>query len=138
MLCRFLEADAAQQPLIIAVDDLHLADDRSLDLLADLPAEIGEAPLLLVVAARPELFVRQPSWGRGQGSQARVDLAPLSRLEMDVFIRSVLDADTLAAGLAERAASESGGNPALLAQLLHLFQQGGLVAGADRAALRFD
>jgi tetratricopeptide (TPR) repeat protein len=125
VFCRFLEADAGQRPLIIVVDDLHLADDRSLDLLADLPAEIGEAPLLLLVAARPELFVRQPSWGRGQGSQARVDLHPLSRLEMDVFIRSALDSDNLSAELAEHAAVESGGNPALLAQLLHRNQQGG-------------
>lgn len=137
VLCRFLEADAAQQPLIIAVDDIHLADERSLEVLADLAAEIDEAPLLLVVTARPELFVRQPSWGRGQGSQARVDLGPLSRLEMDVFVRSVIDADSLTAGLAERAASESGGNPALLAQLLFQYQQHGLLP-TEGGPARFD
>jgi tetratricopeptide (TPR) repeat protein len=138
VFCRFLEADAAQQPLMVVVDDLHLADDRSLDLLADLPSAIGEAPLLLVVAARPELFVRRPSWGRGQGSQARVDLAPLSRLEMDVFIRSVLPADALAEGAAERAARESGGNPALLGQLLQRCLLGEALAPEQAAEVGLD
>jgi len=49
-----------QAPLGLVVDDVHLADDASLDVLQCLSAELGEAPIVLVVAARPELFVRRP------------------------------------------------------------------------------
>ena len=46
---------------------------------------------------------------------------------MDVFVRSALDTDSLAPGLAERAAQESGGNPFLLEQLLRVYRQHGLL-----------
>jgi tetratricopeptide (TPR) repeat protein len=138
VLCRFLEADGASRPLVLAVDDLHLADDRSLDVLERLAAELGEAPLALIVTARPELFIRRPGWGRGEGSQTRVDLDPLSPLEMDVFVRSALDTEALAPGLAERAAQESGGNPFLLEQLLRVYQQHGLLVAETGRNWWFD
>ena len=112
VLCRFLEADAAVHPLVIVIDDVHLADDRTLDVLERLAVELGEAPIVFVTATRPELFVRRPGLGPRRAAATRaLDLPPLSRLEMDVFVRTALDTDALAAGLAERAAIESGGNP---------------------------
>jgi predicted ATPase len=111
VLCRFLEADAALHPLVIVLDDVHLADDRTLDVLERVAVELVEAPIVFVTVTRPELLVRRPGWGRGGGSHVRLDLPPLSRLEMDVFVRTALDTDALAPGLAERAAVESAGNP---------------------------
>src|SRR5204863_3558968 len=108
VLCRFLEQDGRARPLLLVIDDLHLADEASLDLLGRLPAELGEAQIAVVLAARPELLVRRPEWGRGEGSQARLELPPLAPLELELFIRSALgaEADALAPGLAERAAIE--------------------------------
>lgn len=127
VLCRFLEEDARRKPLVITVDDAHLADDASIDVIAHLAGQLGEAPLLVIVVARPELMVRRPEWGRGEGSHARVELRALSALEMDVFIRLALGSDRLAPGLAERAAIESGGNPFLLEQLLRVYEQHGIL-----------
>ncbi len=127
VLCRFIEEDTSQRPLVMVVDDAHLADEASLDVLARLPGELGQSPLVVVVAARAELLVRRPEWIKREGSHARVDLKPLAPLEMDVFIKCALAADTLAPGLAERAALESGGNPLLLGQLLRLYQRHGIL-----------
>jgi tetratricopeptide (TPR) repeat protein len=138
VLCRFLEEDARKRPLVIGIDDVHLADERSLELLAQLSVELGGAAITVVMAARPELFVRRPEWGRGEGSHARIELGPLSELEMDVFIRSSLGTETLAAGLAERAAVESGGNPFLLEQLLRVYLQHGILVAETGSAFRFD
>jgi tetratricopeptide (TPR) repeat protein len=138
VLCRFLEADAAQRPLIIAIDDVHFADERTLDVVERLAAELGEAPIVFLATARPELYVRRPGWGRGPGSHARLDLLPLSRLEMDVFVRTALDTDALAPGLAERAAVEAGGNPFLLLQLLTLYHEHGLLVADTGRAWWFD
>jgi len=138
VLCRFLEEDARKQPTLYVVDDAHLADKDALELLARLRAELGAATMVVVVAARPELFVRQPDWSRVEGSHVRVDLGPLAPLEMDVFVRAALGAETLATGLGERAAVESGGNPSLLLELLSAYHEHGILACDTQNAWLFD
>lgn len=138
VLCRFLEEDANQRPLLLVVDDAHLADDDSLDVLAHLAGEMGQAPFVVIVAARPELLVRRPDWIKREGSHTRVDLKPLAPLEMDVFIKGALAAGELAAGLAERAAIESKGNPLLLGQLLRYYQQHGILTARTPSHWIFD
>ncbi len=138
VLCRFLEEDARRKPTVILFEDLHAVDDASLDLLARLPAELGEAPLMIVGTARPELLVRRQEWGRGEGSHVRVDLPPLSTLQMELFMRAALGAETLAPGLGERAAVESGGNPFLLGQLLSVYLEHGVLVAETGSGYRFD
>jgi tetratricopeptide (TPR) repeat protein len=138
VLCRFLEEDARQRPLMMVVDDAHLADDDSLDVLARLAEEVAHAPLVVVFAARPDLLVRHPDWIKREGSHTRVDLKPLAPLEMDVFIKGVLAADALAPGLSERAAIESKGNPLLLGQLLRMYQQNGILVTKEARTWTFD
>jgi tetratricopeptide (TPR) repeat protein len=136
--CRFLEADAAGQPLVLLLDDVHRADDQSLEVIERLAGELGAAAIVICAAARPELAVRRPGWGRGAGSQARIDLPPLSRAETDGFIKAVLGADILAPGLVERAVVEASGNPFLLGQLLRLYRQHGVLVAETGQSVRFD
>ena len=138
VLGRFLEEDARKQPLALVVDDAHLADDASLDVLQCLSAELGEAPIVVVATARPELFVRRPEWMKQEGSHARIDVKPLAPLEMDVFIKCALGAQELAPGLAERAAIESGGNPYLLEQLLRVYHEHGILVAATASSWLFN
>jgi tetratricopeptide (TPR) repeat protein len=138
LLCRFLEEDARKHPLLFVIDDAHRADDASLEVLAGLRAELGEATIAFVVAARPELLIRKLGWSRAEGSHVRIDLGALSPLEMDVFMQSALGAETLAPGLAERAAVESGGNPSLLVQLLAAYHEHGILASDTKDAWLFD
>jgi tetratricopeptide (TPR) repeat protein len=138
VLCRFLEQDSRTRPLLLVIDDLHLADDASLELLARLGGELGEAPVVVVMAARSELLLRRPEWGRGCGSHARVELGPLSPLELDVFIRSALATGAVASALVDRAALESGGNPGLLEQLLAFYLQRGILVADRGAPVAFD
>jgi len=138
VLGRFLEEDARKHPLALVVDDVHLADDASLDVLQCLSAELGEAAIVVVATARPELFVRRPEWMKQEGSHARVDVKPLGPLEMDVFIKCALGAQELASGLAERAAVESGGNPFLLEQLLGVYHEHGILVAATASSWLFD
>jgi tetratricopeptide (TPR) repeat protein len=126
VLARFLERDAVDSPLVLVLDDLQRAEDASLDLLQALPAELGEGRLLLVTAARPELFVRRPSWGN-EGSHLRVEVGPLARPEQEQLMRAMLSDDDLVPNLVTRAADESGGNPSLLEQLLRVYRQHGIL-----------
>jgi class 3 adenylate cyclase len=70
---RYLNGLAAARPLVLALEDLHRADDALLDFVESL-AEGGNAPLLVVATARPELLERRPGWGP---AATTVRLAPL-------------------------------------------------------------
>jgi tetratricopeptide (TPR) repeat protein len=141
VLCRFLEQDARESPLVLAVDDLHQADNDSLDVLEKLAAELGEASIVVLATARPELLVRRPEWGRGDGSASRLDLRPLGRRDMDAMIRSILGAtgpEPLPSALVNRAEIDSGGNPFLLEQLLHGYRREGVLAAENGEGWWFD
>ncbi|TFE53220.1 hypothetical protein E3E14_09875 [Streptomyces sp. ICN441] len=56
---------AREQPLVLCVDDAHLAEHAVLDLLEWLASELQDAPLFMVVCARPALLKRRPFWGAG-------------------------------------------------------------------------
>jgi tetratricopeptide (TPR) repeat protein len=130
VLCRFLEQDAQESPLVLAVDDLHLADDESLEILEKIAGELGEAPVVVIGTARPDLLLRRPEWGRGDGSHSRIEPGPLGRSQIDEMIRSVLGAtgpEPLPPELVNRAAVESGGSPYLLEQLLHVYSRHGVL-----------
>ncbi len=128
VLCRFLEEDARERPVVLVVEDLQEADEASLDLLGALVGELGEARILLVATARPDLLVRRPGWGRTQGSATRIDLGPLGRAALEALMRERLGAETLAPALLDRAAVESGGSPYLVEQLLSVYRQHGILA----------
>ncbi len=96
---RFLEADAqhlvesagtppslsstsaqnavARGPIVLVFDDLHLAHEESLNLLAYL-VEYLAAPVLILCLARPEMVVRHDGWAKHGGARHRVlELSPL-------------------------------------------------------------
>ena len=138
VLGRFFEQDAVARPLIIVCEDLHNADDQSLDLLEGLMAELADAPIVMVLTARPELLIRRPGWGNGQGNHTQLVLPPLSRPHLDALIGAHLGTENLAPGLSERAAIESAGSPFLLEQLLGLYRQFGILVAASAEGWRFD
>ncbi|MFS8201157.1 BTAD domain-containing putative transcriptional regulator [Streptomyces sp. CWNU-52B] len=65
---------AGQGPLVVFVDDLHRADNVVLESIEDLLDPPMPMPVLVVVAARPELFRRRPGWGAGQQHVSRMTL----------------------------------------------------------------
>jgi class 3 adenylate cyclase len=63
---RFLEGLAAGRATVLVFDDLHWADEALLDFLEHLAEWSQGVPLLVLCAARPELYERRPGWGAGQ------------------------------------------------------------------------
>ena len=51
----FVTALAARSPIVLAFEDLHWADDLSLDLLEHVFADLGDAPVLFFTLTRPIL-----------------------------------------------------------------------------------
>jgi class 3 adenylate cyclase/ribosomal protein L40E len=80
----------AQYPMLILLEDLQWADDSSLDLVAQLVAEIPDDALFVVGAARPALSERRPYWGEGQAAYLRLELKPLSKRATRALVAEVL------------------------------------------------
>jgi class 3 adenylate cyclase len=73
---RFLEALAAERPLVVVLEDVHWAEPTLLDLVEYLGDWVSEAPVLLLCVARPELVEDRPGWGGGHESLALERLSP--------------------------------------------------------------
>ncbi|MBP7356114.1 MAG: AAA family ATPase, partial [Longilinea sp.] len=57
--------------IVILLEDIHWADDSSLDVFEHLGHMLSRHPVLIITAARPSLFDRRPSWASGQPVQNR-------------------------------------------------------------------
>jgi tetratricopeptide (TPR) repeat protein len=135
VLRRFLELDAARSPIILAFDDLHAGDDDSLTLLSELAQGLGGSPVVLMAAARPELFVRRPGWGEGDVDHTRLDLGPLGKPEAEKLFRQLLArVEPLPGQLVADAVELTSGNPFFLEELVRVFHAQHVISkdGEDR------
>lgn len=75
---QFLDAASGDEPLVLVVEDLHLAEDLLLDFIDHLTGNTGLFPILVVVTARTELLDRRPTWAGGKAGATTITLDPLS------------------------------------------------------------
>ena len=111
-----LELLGRERPCLLVLDDMHWADQASLELLSNLLRRQPRGPVLMVLAFRPPQAperLRAPlERAERAGVAQRLDLGPLSRAEAEALL------DPLLSGAArERLYSDSGGNPFYLEQL---------------------
>jgi class 3 adenylate cyclase/tetratricopeptide (TPR) repeat protein len=127
---RYLEAVAARRPLVLVVEDLHWADDALLGFLRHLVEEAADVPLLVVATARPELFDRDPGWGRRPaGRSATVGLAPLSDSDTTGLIAALLGRAVARDQAHATLLGRIGGNPLYAEQVCRMLDDQGLLEG---------
>lgn len=105
-----LEALAQEQPLVLAWEDIHWADEGTLDLI-DYLSRWLRAPVLQVCLARDQLLERRPAWSSTRRSATVAFLEPLEPTEAERLIESLLEASGALSGQARALAERSGGNP---------------------------
>ncbi len=120
-------------PVTVFLDDIHWADDGSLDLFTHLAQVCQNVPIVLVCAARPTLFERRPAWGAELPAHTRLDLRPLSRHTsrelVDELLQKVIDLPTV---LRELISGGGEGNPFYIEELIKmLIDDGVIVTGAE-------
>jgi hypothetical protein len=128
---RFVEALAAARPTVLVFDDLHWADAALLDFLEYLAEWSQDVPLLLVCAARPELYERQPGWGAGQRNAQTINLAPLSDRETADLVSYLSRRTVLTPDLEQAVVKRAGGNPLYAEEFARLLADRGLDTAAD-------
>jgi predicted ATPase/class 3 adenylate cyclase len=122
---RFLEALAEQRPLVLALEDLHWADEGLLDFVDELVDWLSGVPLLVVCSARPELLERRPGWGGGKLNASTFGLSPLSQEQTAVLISHVLERTLLPAEIQQALLERSEGNPLYAEQFAQLYLERG-------------
>ena len=112
-----LEALAARRPVVLALDDLHWADDASLELVSHLIRRPPRAPVLLAVAYRPLLLAEVAGRARAAflagAADELIELGPLSREQASELVADRVQPDRL-----DALVTESGGTPFYLEQLV--------------------
>jgi len=124
ILGRFLEEDARSTPLVVILEDIDGADDESLDILQQLAVSLAEAPLVLVATARPELYLRQPGWGRWAGSHVTIEMDSLEAPEVRRLTSHLVGRGELSADESERLVNSGEGNPGALLALAENLRTG--------------
>jgi class 3 adenylate cyclase/tetratricopeptide (TPR) repeat protein len=113
---RFLERLATRHPLVLALDDIHWADEGLLDFIEHV-ADWAQGPIMLVATARAELFETRPTWGGGKRNAASLYLDPLSPAEGETMLRELLPgalSDDVNRAIVER----SEGNPLYVEEIV--------------------
>ena len=135
----YLQALAAQGsslPVLI-VEDLHWADDSSLDLLRHLLAHAAELPLALVMTARPPLLARRPDWVKPDAADAAnnpiapnalMTLSPLPADQSNELLRALLRRlSDVPRKLSELIVGRAEGNPYYMEELVRRLIDDGVI-----------
>jgi predicted ATPase len=118
----------ASEPTVIFLEDMHWADDRSLDRLDHLVTAIPDARLLVVCLTRPPLFERRPNWGEGREAHTQLNLKPLSRRASRALVGEILQkVENIPNDLRDLVVDGAEGNPFYVEELIKMLIEDGVI-----------
>jgi len=119
----YFEALSRQQPLLLILEDLHWADDLSLDLISVLLDSLATTPLMLLCVYRPEQKHRV--WQLADMAQRKcldrftaIRLQQLSSHQSRLLVEELLTIDNLPPSVKEMILSKSEGNPFFIEEVI--------------------
>ncbi len=128
-----VEAVSRRRPIVLAIEDIHWADEGMLDLIEYL-ARWVRGPLLVVCLARDELLDRRPGWGGGRINATTIALEPLKPEQVQELVTQLLPGGAPQNGgraVVEELVERSGGNPLFAEEMVNRIQE----EGAEAATL---
>ncbi len=125
-----VEAASRIHPLVLAIEDIHWADEGMLDLIEYL-ARWVRGPVLVVCLARDELLDRRPGWGGGRRNATTIALEPLARERARDLVLALLpgDEEECDARVVAQVAERSGGNPLFAEEMVNRILEEGAQPG---------
>ncbi len=125
---KLLESVARSGPVVVVVD-LHWGEPTFLELVEHVADWSRDSPILLVVAARPELFELRPGWGGGKVNATTFMLESLSTGESASLLKGLLGAPIASTVAADRVMTAAEGNPLFLEEIVGMLIDDGLLGG---------
>lgn len=126
-LVTYFRKISSQLPVAIFLDDLHWADESSLELLNHLGEALAKNPVLVFALSRPVLFERRKHWGKGDDFE-NIPLSPLTREQSEYFVEAVLQkVDNLPSTLRELIIEHAEGNPYYIEEMIRMLVEDGII-----------
>jgi predicted ATPase len=125
---KVLEALARRRHLVFVVDDLQWAEPTFIDLVEHVAEWTRDAPLLLLIMARPELLDIRPGWGGGRLNATTVLLEPLPETDARDLLGHVIGAARLDDRVAARILSMAEGNPLFVEEVVAMLSDDGVLS----------
>lgn len=126
----------SRNPTVIFLEDVHWADNSSLDLVEHLRDSIPAACLLIVCLTRPTILERRPGWGPQTAApgtiSTRIDLRPLTIEEGMALVRQILRrVEDLPHELCDLIVSRAEGNPYFIEELIKMMVDDGVIMRSE-------
>ncbi len=122
---------------LMILEDVHWADEASLDLLDHLSGICQHAPLLILCLTRPSLFERRTSWGKTDDEDADGETAvpqtilhlhPLTEAESHQLVTDILQKlPEIPEDLCSLIVEKAEGNPFYVEELIKVFIEDGYI-----------
>jgi class 3 adenylate cyclase/tetratricopeptide (TPR) repeat protein len=128
----YIAAASLDAPGVVFLDDVHWADDSSIDVIKELGRMTAKHPILLVCLARPSLYERRPYWGEGQEFHRRIELQPLSKRESRQLVEEILKhVEHVPLELRELVVAGAEGNPFYIEELIKMLIERGVIVRGE-------
>jgi predicted ATPase len=127
-LTNWVMSGARTQPEVLALEDVQWADPTTLEFVRSIAERGGQAPLLVLITARPEF---RPSWGM-RSHHATISLGPLDRSQVRDMVAELSARHALSNQVVDGVAERTGGVPLFVEEVTRLLlergEQGGIQA----------
>ncbi|MBA3531372.1 MAG: tetratricopeptide repeat protein, partial [Ardenticatenales bacterium] len=136
-LLRAMPGHGDRPLVVILLQDIHWADDGSLDLLEYLVQSCRQVPLLLLATARARLWSSRPSWGERwpESLHTLLEVAPLSFPERQQLATALLhQLDNPSPDLMSLLINQSEGSPLHMEELLKVLLEEGVITAPPGSA----
>jgi DNA-binding SARP family transcriptional activator/predicted ATPase len=131
-ICELITSLAHRQPIVLILEDLHWADDLSLDLVSLLMEHLPDIPLLLVCAYRPEREHR--CWHLATiaaqkcgETYTELVLRELTAREGRALLSSLLGVEAVPPTLVHAVLERAHGNPFFIEEVIRSFVDAGII-----------
>ncbi|RPJ49770.1 MAG: hypothetical protein EHM21_06345, partial [Chloroflexi bacterium] len=127
-LTQFFVHSTQEQAGVILLEDIHWADNASLDFIEHLMNDQPGLPLLIVNLTRPLLFEGRPGWGSGPVRHTRLDLLPLSAQDSRQLVADILrKAPEVPPALVDLIVERAEGSPFYVEELIKALIDEGII-----------
>jgi class 3 adenylate cyclase/ATP/maltotriose-dependent transcriptional regulator MalT len=119
----WVERLAQDQPVVLAFEDIHWAEDALLDLIEHLAEWVRGAPLLIVTLARTELLDVRPGWGGGRLRAMAIELEPLDRDQSEELVDALAVDGAIDRAVLDALLDKTEGNPLFVEETVRMLNE---------------
>lgn len=127
-----LQRYAEKRPIVIVLEDLHWADDSSLEMLEKLYYVVESSPILFISVFRPvydivSSRITAATQKRFKPYFTQIDLKPLSAKSVTRLLQNLMDATRLPSKVKNRIIERASGNPFFVEEVFRSLVDSGAV-----------